>query len=199
MPSAICASRSTPKWRRSSTGSQNRAACRRSTRGWPRSFPTTRRRSWGSWPRSPSARSSPRRASRTSWPAASAALGATHGRDPDELLDQYRRKRKEGGDPYWAAGSALKLDDLKPGARRIEALLFGDCDLQMEADFLRREAARRGIDLRIAATFPDDVRLAAEHEHDAIFIGALRARHLSGPAARGRRARLCALPRRRRS
>jgi FkbH-like protein len=117
--------------------------------------------------------------------AASAALGATHGRDPDELLEQYRRKRKEGGDPYWAAGSARTLDDLKPGARRIEALLFGDCDLQMEADFLRREAAGRGIDLRIAATFPDDVRLAAEHEHEVVFIGALRARHLLAQPAEG--------------
>ncbi len=47
----------------------------------------------------------------------------------------------------------------------------------MEAEFLRKEAALRGIDLRVSATFPDDVRFAAEHKHDAIFIGALRARH----------------------
>ena len=49
---------------------------------------------------------------------------------------------------------------LRPGGfRRVRAgasmpLLFGDCDIQMEADFLRREAARRGIDLHVAATFP---------------------------------------------
>jgi FkbH-like protein len=106
------------------------------------------------------------------------ALGATHGRDPDALLEQYRRERKEGGESYWAAGAALKLDELNPTGRRIDALLFGDCDIQMEADFLRREAAKRGVDLRVAATFPDDVRLAAEHKHDVILIGALRARHL---------------------
>jgi FkbH-like protein len=110
--------------------------------------------------------------------ATTAALAGTHGRDPDDLLDQYRRARKEGGEAYWSADAALSVDDLKPGARRVEALLFGDCDIQMESDFLRREAAARGIDLRIAATFPDDVRLAAEHKHDVILIGALRARHL---------------------
>src|SRR5262249_9789585 len=117
--------------------------------------------------------------------AASAALGATHGRDPDELLEQYRRKRKEGGDPYWAAGSARTLDDLKHGARRIQALLFGAGALQMEAAFRRRGAAGGGIDLRTAPPFPDDVRPAAEHEHDVIFIGALRARHLLAQPAAG--------------
>ena len=40
---------------------------------------------------------------------------------------------------------------------------------------MRREAAARGIDLKVAATFPDDLRFAAEHRHDAILIGALRA------------------------
>jgi predicted enzyme involved in methoxymalonyl-ACP biosynthesis len=59
----------------------------------------------------------------------------------------------------------------------------------MEADFLRREAARHGIDLRVSATFPDDVRFAAEHPHDAIFVGALRARHLiTGPSVPGQHA-----------
>jgi len=41
-----------------------------------------------------------------------------------------------------------------------------------------REAARRGIDLHVSATFPDDVRFAGEHKHDVVLIGALRARHL---------------------
>jgi FkbH-like protein len=48
----------------------------------------------------------------------------------------------------------------------------------MEADFLRREAAQRGIELRVSATFPDDIRFVGERRHDAVFIGALRARHL---------------------
>ena len=110
--------------------------------------------------------------------AVSAELSVKHGRDPAELLESYRRKLKEGGESYWAVGSSYGLDDLGADRKRVDALLFGDCDIQMEADFLRREAARRGIDLHVAATFPDDVRFAAEHKHDVIFVGALRARHL---------------------
>jgi len=47
----------------------------------------------------------------------------------------------------------------------------------MESDFLHREGATRGLDLRVAATFPDDLRFASDHRHDAIIIGALRGRH----------------------
>jgi FkbH-like protein len=78
---------------------------------------------------------------------------------------------------YWSVSTAYGLQDLSTAAKRVDVLLFGDCDIQMEADFLRREAAKRGIDLHVAATFPDDIRFASEHKHDAIFIGALRARH----------------------
>ena len=106
-----------------------------------------------------------------------AKLGATYGRDPDELLDRYRRELKEGAHAYWSAGAARSIGDLGSTGKRVDLLLFGDCDVQMETDFLHQEAARRGIDLRIAATSPDDVRLASEHKHDAILIGALRARH----------------------
>jgi len=111
--------------------------------------------------------------------AVAAKLAELHGRDPGEALDHLRRQAGEGANPYWSVTAALGADDLG-GARthRWEALLFGDCDLQMEADFLRREAAARDIDLRIAASFPDDLRLAAEKPHQAIFIGALRSRHL---------------------
>ncbi len=105
-------------------------------------------------------------------------LSAKHGRDPAEMLESYRRKLKEGGADYWAVGSSYGLDDFSGSRRRVDALLFGDCDIQMEADFLRREAARRGIDLHVAATFPDDIRFAGEHKHDVIFVGALRVRHL---------------------
>ncbi len=104
-------------------------------------------------------------------------LSATHGRDPAEMLERYRREVKEGVQSGWAAGAAYKVADLGGAGKRVDVLLFGDCDIQMEADFLRREAAKRGIDLRVSATFPDDVRFASEHKHDAIFIGALRARH----------------------
>lgn len=109
-----------------------------------------------------------------------AKLGATYGRDPGELVDRYRRELKEGGQAYWSAGAARTIGDLGDRAtakKRVDILLFADCDLQMEADFLRREAAQRGIDLRVAATSPDDVRFAGEHRHDAVLIGALGARH----------------------
>jgi FkbH-like protein len=107
-----------------------------------------------------------------------AKLGVTYGRDPGELLDRYRRELTEGAQSYWSAGAARGIADLGAAKKRVDVLLFGDCDIQMEADFLRREALTRGIDLRVAATSPDDVRFAAEHRHDAVLIGALGARHL---------------------
>jgi len=117
-----------------------------------------------------------------------AKLGATYGRDPLALLEGFRRAMKEGAESYWSAGSSLGLAELAGDKRRVDVVLLGDCDLQMEADFLRREAGRRGIDLRVAATFPDDFRLVSEHRHDAVIVGALRARHSltapqSGPDA----------------
>jgi FkbH-like protein len=108
--------------------------------------------------------------------AVTTELGDLHGRDPGEMLDRFRREAQEGANPYWAVAAPLGVADLKPGARRVDLLLFGDCDVQMEADFLRRAAMARGLDLRIAASFPDDVRAADERAHDAILIGALRAR-----------------------
>ena len=109
--------------------------------------------------------------------AVSAELSATHGRDPGEMLERYQRAIKEGVESYWAAGPAYSVTDFGDTRKRADVLLFGDCDIQMEAEFLRKEAAQRGIDLHVSAIFPDDVRFAAEHKHDAIFIGALRARH----------------------
>jgi FkbH-like protein len=106
-----------------------------------------------------------------------AQLSPTHGRDPIELLERYRRELKEGSASYWTAGTAQGLSDLGGAKKRLDVILYGECDIHMEADFLRREAARRGIDLRVAATFPDDFAFASEHKHDAVLIGALRARH----------------------
>jgi FkbH-like protein len=102
-------------------------------------------------------------------------LGAFHGRDPAELLEQYRRRVKEGTNHYWSVGQARGLADFGSG-RRLDIVLLGDCELQMEADFLRSTAAARGFDIHVAAGFPDDTRLAAERHHDAIIIGALRSR-----------------------
>src|SRR5580658_464999 len=104
-------------------------------------------------------------------------LGASYGRDPREMLERYRRQTQEGGLDYWATGAANNIADFAAPKRRIDAVLFGDCDVHMEADFLKREAARRGMDLRVAAAFPDDASFAADHRHDVILIGALRSRH----------------------
>ncbi len=106
-----------------------------------------------------------------------AVMSANYGRDPGELLERYRREAQEGGLDYWATGAPAALADFAEPKTRIDAILFGDCDLHMEAGFLKREATGRGIDLRVAATFPDDVGFAAEHRHDVVLIGALRSRH----------------------
>ncbi|MGA7807198.1 HAD-IIIC family phosphatase, partial [Bradyrhizobium sp.] len=104
-------------------------------------------------------------------------LAPTHGRDPEELLDRYRRELKEGTRDYWSVKTSQTIGEVGVARPRLDLILFGDCDVHMEADFLRREADRRGYDLRVAATSPDDFAFAAEHRHDAVLIGALHARH----------------------
>jgi FkbH-like protein len=105
------------------------------------------------------------------------SLTDTHGRDPADLLDRYRREQMEGAHLYWSVETPHGLDDARRLRRRVDILLLGDCDVQMETDFLRQEAARRGVDLRAAASFAADTGLAAERHHDAVLIGALQARH----------------------
>jgi FkbH-like protein len=108
-----------------------------------------------------------------------ASLGALHGRDPGEAVDRLRLQAREGGEAYWAVSQARGVEDLgQPMRHSLQVLLFGDCELQMESDFLRREGARRGIEVKVAASFPDDLRLATERPHQAILIGALRSRRL---------------------
>ena len=104
-------------------------------------------------------------------------LDLSHGRDPAALVDRFRRMAREGAEPYWSTGSARHLVDIGKCVRRVDVILIGECDVHMESDFLRREAAQRGIDLRVAAAFAEDVRFASEHKHDAIVIGALQARN----------------------
>ena len=104
-------------------------------------------------------------------------LKSTQGRDPEELLDRYRRELKEGTKDYWTVKASQTIQQVGHNKPRLDLILFGDCDVHMEADFLRREAERRGYDLRVAATAPDDFAFAAEHKHDAVLIGALHARH----------------------
>jgi FkbH-like protein len=106
-----------------------------------------------------------------------AELTGIYGRDPIAELDKHRRSCLEGSHPAWSVAAPHGLDEARAIRRRLDILLLGDCDLQMEADFLRRDAARRGIDLRVAASFAADTALAGERKHDAVVIGALQARH----------------------
>jgi FkbH-like protein len=103
-------------------------------------------------------------------------LAQTSGRDPGEMLERFRRQHREGGEAYWAVSATRSLAALAAQRRRLDLVLLGDCDLQMEADFLAQEGARWGLDLRVAATFPDDAGFVGEHPHDAILVGALRSR-----------------------
>jgi FkbH-like protein len=106
-------------------------------------------------------------------------LAELHGRDPGEALDKLRRTAREGVESYWSVTQALGARELgRKLEHRLEVLLFGDCELQMEADFLRQEGARRGVDVRVAAAFPDDLSFAGEKAHQAILIGALRSRRM---------------------
>jgi len=109
--------------------------------------------------------------------ALSAELGATYGRDPAAALDARRRARRSGAEDYWTVTQAASADNLTAPGRRLDLLLFGDCDVQMEQDFLRQEGRRRGLDLSVAASFPDDIAMAVDRRHDLVLVGALRARH----------------------
>ena len=70
-----------------------------------------------------------------------AELAPQHGRDPAEMLERYRQTRKEGAAAYWAVGTAQGLQDFAVSGPRLDAILLGDCDIQMEADFLRRDGS----------------------------------------------------------
>jgi FkbH-like protein len=108
-----------------------------------------------------------------------AEMGAASGEDAGQALDALRRRHKRGADAYWSEPQTIGAAELGAEARHtLRVLMFGDCDLQMEAESLRREAAARGIALELATAFPDDLRLAAERPHDALLVGALRSRRV---------------------
>ena len=109
--------------------------------------------------------------------AAVSRLSELHGRDPGEALDRWRREQKDGAEPQWAVAAPRSALDLGQRAKHtINVLLLGDCDVQMEADFLKQAGAPANVDVRVATAFPDDPRIVEERPHDAIVIGALRAR-----------------------
>jgi FkbH-like protein len=110
-------------------------------------------------------------------------LAETGARDPAAQLDKYRLRRREGALEYWAARETRPLVALAARGRRLDIALIGDCDAQMEAEYLRIEAAGRGLDLHVGATFRDDPDFVAERRFDAIIVGASRQR---GAAFEGR-------------
>ena len=103
-------------------------------------------------------------------------LSQTGARDPAAQLDKYRLGRRDGALDYWAARETRPLAALAANGPRLDVALIGDCDVQMEAEFLRMEACARGYDLHVAATFPDDPEFVAERRFDAVIVGAARAR-----------------------
>jgi FkbH-like protein len=103
-------------------------------------------------------------------------LNETGARDPTAMLDKFRDRRREGAAPYWAAQQTRSLGHLAATGRRLDVALIGDCDVQMEAEYLALEARARGFDLHVAAAFPDDPGFVGERRFDAILVGASRAR-----------------------
>ena len=104
------------------------------------------------------------------------ALSETGARDPAAMLDRFRDRRREGASNYWAAQETRALATLGASGRRLDIALIGDCDVQMEAEYLSLEARARGFDLHVAAAFPDDPGFVGERRFDALLLGASRAR-----------------------
>ena len=71
-------------------------------------------------------------------------------------MQQRFRRSQEGVASYFAASVALTPEDLSEKKLRVDVLLFGACDVQMEAEYLGMAARARGLDLHVVATFPDD-------------------------------------------
>ena len=100
----------------------------------------------------------------------------TYGRHPRELLDRFRQHHAEGPHDYWATGAPRGLSEFRASGTTLRVVFLGACDVQMEADFLRIEGGRRGIDVRVAATFLDDLASLRDMPHDAVIVGALPSR-----------------------
>ncbi|HEY0909703.1 MAG TPA: hypothetical protein VGD75_05670 [Bradyrhizobium sp.] len=58
-----------------------------------------------------------------------AELAPTHGRDPAEILERYRRDRQQGAASYWAVGASYGMDDFAATGEGLYVILMGDCDI----------------------------------------------------------------------
>ena len=73
--------------------------------------------------------------------AAGAGLSATHGRDPAEMLERYRREVKEGVASGWAAGARYGVQDLGDVYKRqVYKPLYQDADRKYNTSLVRMEA-----------------------------------------------------------
>ena len=122
----------------------------------------------------PAHRQGPRRPRRPRWPRASPSL---HGRDA------ARPGRGAGRAPPPRQGWRGRLLVGERGARgagpgppapppsgRAAVRRLASCRWKPTSCGARR--ARRGVALRVATSFPDDLRLAAERPHDVLLVGA---------------------------
>lgn len=99
------------------------------------------------------------------------------GHDPLEHLRRLRRQHTTSPLAHPMTNSRVIADTLAAGRSSYHIILIGDCDAHREAPFLQAEGKRRAIDVTVTATFSDDLRLLTEIRHDAVILGALRARH----------------------
>lgn len=103
-------------------------------------------------------------------------LSQWYGRDPEAArLASLRLSAKQA--PRFAAPAARGLDGFSAAGRRLDVVMVGLCDVQIEMDVLRAEAQALGIDLHAQATFESTVDTLQETPHDAVIVGALGARH----------------------
>ena len=72
-----------------------------------------------------------------------AKLGATYAPRSRRVARSLPPRIEEGAAAYSSAGAARTIGELAHEPKqRVDILLLGDCDIQMEADFLRREPRR---------------------------------------------------------
>ncbi len=105
-----------------------------------------------------------------------AMLSQWYGRDPEAARRASLRLSAKQA-PRFAAPVARGLDNLSSEGRRLDVVMVGLCDVQIEMDVLRAEARALGIDLHAQATFESTVDILQDTPHDAVIVGALGARH----------------------
>jgi FkbH-like protein len=105
-----------------------------------------------------------------------AVLSQWYGRDPETARQAARRFTSQAV-PRFAAPVARDLDSFVPAGRRLDVVMVGLCDVQIEMDVLRETAREFGIDLHPVATFETTLDVLRDGGHHAVIVGSLGARH----------------------